>query len=105
MTALTPLTALLLAIASLIAATPTAARAAEQASQTGNIIDNRVTTVSINPATSIATIAGTVQCSAPTQLEVYGAVRQSHGTLTRLAESFGGTLVACGTTPTAYTVT
>ncbi len=102
MTTLVPFTALLLA---LLAMTPITARAAEAATSSGNIIENRITSVTINPATSVATIRGTVQCSTLTQLTVYSTVRQSHGQYKHLAEYFGATEVACGTTPTPYAIT
>src|SRR5262245_35931333 len=42
----------------------------------GAIIDNRITSAAIDPGTSIATIGGTIQCSAPTQVTVYSWARQ-----------------------------
>jgi hypothetical protein len=104
MTTLAPLAALLLAMIAMLATTPITARAAVEASAAGNIIDNRITSVTINLSTSIATIGGIVQCSTPTQVKVYGAVRQSHGASDRDAQYFGLSLVPCGTTPTPYTV-
>ena len=105
MTRLAALTASLLAIMAMIATTPTPARAAVQASAAGTIIDNRITSATIDPATSIATIGGAIQCSAPTQVTVYSWARQHRSLSERSAEYFGGTQVMCGPTPTTYTVT
>ena len=96
---LVALTALLLAL------TAWPAHADVAASAFGNITDNQITTVTIDMAADVATITGTVTCSTPTQVTVYGWARQLRGLSDRFAQYFGGTWVACGTTPTRYEVT
>ena len=96
---LVALTALLLTL------TARPALADVEASAFGNIADNQITATTIDPATGIATIVGTVTCSTPTQVTVYGWARQLRGMSDRFAEYFGGTGVTCGTTPTRYAVT
>jgi len=105
MTTLAPLAALLLAMIAMLATTPIPARAAVQATAAGNIVDNRITSASIDPTTSIATIGGAIQCSTPTLLTVYAWARQFHSLNGRFAEYFGGTQVMCGPTLTSYIVT
>jgi hypothetical protein len=70
MTTLAALTALLLAMMASMTTTPIPAHAAAEATSAGNIIDNRITSATINPATSIATIGGAIQCSTPTSYTV-----------------------------------
>jgi hypothetical protein len=105
MTTLAALSALLLAMMAIMATTPIPAHAAVEASAAGAIIDNRITSATINPATSIAIIGGAIQCSTPTLLTVYGWARQHRSVSDHSAEYFGGTQVMCGPTPTSYTVT
>lgn len=105
MTTLAALSALLLAMIAMLATTPIPAHAAVEASAAGNIIDNRITSATINPATSIATIGGAIQCSAPTQLTVYGWAQQYRSLSDHSAQYYGGTQVFCGPTPTSYIVT
>ncbi|HWQ11733.1 MAG TPA: hypothetical protein VNL77_02980 [Roseiflexaceae bacterium] len=93
---LVPLTVLLLAM---LAMTPMATSAA------GTIIDNRITSATIDPVTSVATLGGAIQCSVPTQVTVYAWARQFRSANGPFAEYFGGTEVTCGPTPTSYTVT
>ena len=101
-TTLAVLTALLLAM---MATTPVTARAADQAIQSGNIIDNRITSAKIDPRTSIATIGGAIQCSTPTSLTVYAWAQQYRSSGGRSAQYYGGAQVLCSPTPTNYTVT
>jgi hypothetical protein len=89
MTRLAALSALLLAMMTLLATTPLPARAADEANQSGNIVDNRITSATINPATSSATIGGAIQCSTPTLLTVYSWARQ-YRSVNHSAEYFGG---------------
>ena len=96
---LASLVALVLALTALTAFTGVEAKAA------GNIVDNTITSTTIDPNTKIATISGTLTCSTPTSLTVFGWARQSHGNSDRFAEYFGGTQLTCGTTPTSYEVT
>ena len=103
-TTLATLSALLLAMMTILATPPLPARAADEANRSGNIVDNRITSAIIDPATSIATIGGAIQCSAPTQVTVYSWARQ-HRSSNHSAEYFGGAQVLCGPTPTNYTVT
>jgi hypothetical protein len=100
-TTLAALTAWLLAM---MATAPIPAHAALEATSAGNIIDNRITSATINPATSIATIGGAIQCSAPTQVTVFSWARQ-YRSLSHSAEYFGGAQVLCGPAPTSYIVT
>ena len=104
-TTLAALTAWLLALMAMTATAPIPAQAAAAATAAGNIVDNRITSATINPATSIATIGGAIQCSAPTQLTVYAWAQQYQASGNRSAQYYGGTEVLCGPTPTSYTVT
>lgn len=99
-TALVPFAALLVALITLLAApAPTFAAS-------GTIVDIRFTATSIDPSTSLATLRGTIQCSAPTSVTVYGAVYQSKGAnYNRIAQYFGATDMSCGTAPTEFQVT
>jgi hypothetical protein len=74
------------------------------ASRNGNIVENHITSATINPATSIATIGGAIRCSQPTQLIVFTSVTQ-YRSGKHFAQYYGGTHVLCGTTLTSYTVT
>ena len=76
-----------------------------EASASGNITDHQITATTVNLATGVATINGTLTCSTPTQVRVYGWARQLRGMSDRFAQYFGGTVVTCGTTPTRYEVT
>ncbi len=89
----------------LLALTASPALADVEASAFGNITDNQITAATIDPATGIATIGGTLTCSTPTQVKVYASVRQLRGMSDQFAQYFGGTWVTCGTTPTRYDVT
>ncbi len=91
-------------VAVLLALMATPALADAEASASGTIIDNTITSATINPATGNATISGTVTCSIPAQVQVYAFVRQLRGMSDHFAEYFGGTWVSCGTTPTRYDV-
>lgn len=105
MTTLAALSTLLLAMIAMLATTPITVRAAVEATAAGNIIDNRITSATIHPATSIATIGGAIQCSAPTQVTVYAWAVQYRTMSNHSAQYYGGTQVMCGPTPTSYTVT
>jgi hypothetical protein len=105
MTTLAALSALLLAMMAMLATTPIPAHAAVQANRSGSIIDNRITSATINPATSIATVGGAIQCSTPTLLRVYGWAQQYRSVSGHSAQYYGGAQVMCGPTPTSYTVT
>jgi hypothetical protein len=104
-TTLAALSALLLAMMAMIATTPRAAHAAIEATAAGTIIDNRIASATIDPATSIATIGGVIQCSAPTQLMVYAWAVQYRTMSNHSAQYYGGIQVMCGPTPTSYIVT
>jgi hypothetical protein len=78
------------------------ARAAEQPTSNPTV-ENTIAGVTIDPTTSVAMITGTVTCSSPMPLTVYGWARQLHGN--RFAQQFGGSEVVCETTATPYTVT
>ena len=95
---------LLFALAAIVLAALSTVHNVEAAPSSGNIVDNRVISATIDPATSIATLKGVIQCSTETQLTVYGWATQIRKSL-RPVQSYGGTYVACGTTPTAYVVT
>jgi hypothetical protein len=105
MTTLAALTAWLLAMMAMLATAPIPAHAALEATSAGNIIDNRITSATIDPAISIAIIGGAIQCSTPTQLTVYAWAQQYRSLGGRSAQYYGGAQVLCGPTPTNYTVT
>lgn len=94
--------ALLLAVLTLA---PAPTRAADEPSRNGNIVENRITSLDFDPRTSNATIGGSILCSAPTRLTVFGMVDQYLAGGRHHAQYYGGVELLCDTTPTAYSVT
>lgn len=90
-------------VLALLALAPTPSRAAE-ASAAGPIVENQITSATIDPVTTIATLGGSIRCTEPTLVTVYSWIRQWRSANGPFAESFGGTQVLCGTTPTSYSM-
>ncbi|HMQ30361.1 MAG TPA: hypothetical protein PKD53_06505 [Chloroflexaceae bacterium] len=88
----------------LLALTPMTTSATASTSAAGIIVENRITSASIDPVTSVATLGGEIQCAEPTLVTVYSWIRQWRSANGPFAESFGGTQVLCDTTPTGYTM-
>lgn len=100
-----PLLFLITLLLALVALGPAPASAADSLASSGNILDNQITSLDYDPASSNATIGGVIRCSTPTELTVFGMVSQYRAGGNRHAQYYGGVELLCDTTPTSYTVT
>lgn len=96
------LTALILAV---LAIGPATTSAANDLTESGNIVNNRITSLAYDPATSYATIGGEILCSVPTQVTVYGSVSQYRPSGAHIAQYYGGIELLCDAKPTSYSIT